>query len=77
MALILIGVLLIIAGVVLSTLKTLKRGKLSQSQETTTGEARDTLEPEGRGDNLSLKSDVPGMALYLLGAILIFAGAIF
>lgn len=77
MALILIGVLLIIAGVVLSTLKTLKRGKLSQAREPVTGEPRDTLEPKGQGDRLSLKADMPGAALFLLGAILIFAGAIF
>ena len=77
MALILIGVLFIIAGVVLSTLKTLRRGRLSQAREPITGEPRDTLEPTGRGDNLSLKADLPGIALFGLGAILIFLGALF
>jgi hypothetical protein len=75
MALVLIGVLLIIAGVVLSTLKTLQRGRLSQSRDAESGAPRDTLEPAGRGDRLSLKADLPGIALFAIGAVLIFAGA--
>jgi drug/metabolite transporter (DMT)-like permease len=77
MALILIGVLLIIAGVVLATLKTLKRGRLSQSREPGSGEQRDTLEPTGKGDRLALQADLPGIGLCILGAILILAGSIF
>lgn len=77
MALILIGVLLVIAGVVLSTLKTLKRGRLSQSREPGTGEPRDTLEPTGKGDRLALQADLPGIGLFILGAILILAGSLF
>lgn len=77
MPLILIGVALIIAGVVLSTLRTLRRGRLSEAHEPDTGAPRDTLEPTGKGDELSLKADLPGIALFVLGAILIFFGAFF
>lgn len=77
MVLIVIGVLLIIGGVVLSTLKTLRHGRLSQSEEPVTHEHRDTLEPKGRGDRLSLKDDLPGIALYVIGGILILVGAVF
>lgn len=77
MVLIAVGVLLIIAGVVLSTLRTLRRGRLSQARRPATGEPRDTLEPSGKGDRLSLKADLPGIALFGLGLVLIFVGAFF
>ncbi len=77
MVLIVIGVLLIIGGVVLSTVKTLRDGRLSQAEEPVTHEQRDTLEPKGRGDRLSLKDDLPGIAMYVIGGVLILAGAFF
>ena len=75
MLLIVIGALLVVAGMVMATIWTLRRGRLSQSEQPITHEQRDTLEPIGRGRRLSLKADVPGLALILLGAILLFAGA--
>lgn len=75
MLLIAIGAALIIIGVVLSTVRTLKRGRLSQGREAGTGEPRDTLEPKGRGDRLSFMSDLPGIVLFVFGAALIFLGA--
>lgn len=72
MALILVGVLLIIAGIVLAANNTIRRGRLSEAPEPVT---HDTLEPNGRGRRLSFKPDLPGLALILLGVILMFAGA--
>jgi hypothetical protein len=75
MPLILIGVLLAVGGVVLSALRMIRAGRLSQPQGGAPGDAPDTLEPQGRGRRLDLKVDLPGIALFVLGVILIFAGA--
>jgi uncharacterized membrane protein len=75
MGLIGIGALLVIAGMVVATLSTLRRGKLSQAEEPLTHEPRDTLEPIGRGRRLNLKADLPGFALILIGIVLMALGA--
>ncbi len=74
MLLIVIGALLIVGGVVLAANSTLKRGRLSQAEQPVSNEPRDTLEPKGRGRQLSLKADLPGMALIAVGAVLLFLG---
>lgn len=74
MGLIAIGAFLIIAGVVLAAVRTLKRGRLSQDEQPITHEQRDTLEPIGRGRRLSFKPDLPGLALIAIGVILLFLG---
>jgi drug/metabolite transporter (DMT)-like permease len=76
MALIWFGALCIVAGVVLATLRTLGRGRLSQPRRLNADEAPDTLEPSGRGDRLSLGADLPGIGLAVFGAVLIFVGAL-
>ena len=75
MLLIVAGALLIVGGMVMATISTLKRGRLSQAEQPVTHAPRDTLEPSGRGRRLSLKADLPGLALILLGAFLLFLGA--
>ena len=69
------GALCIIAGIVVATLRTLRRGRLSQPRSLNADDTPDTLEPTGRGDRLSLGADLPGLGLALVGAVLIFAGA--
>lgn len=76
MGLVWIGAALVILGIVVSTITTLKRGRLSQDEQPVTHEPRDTLEPQGRGRQLSLKADLPGIALVGLGFILLAAAAI-
>lgn len=75
MALIAIGALLIIAGIIVAANATLKRGRLSQAEQPISHAPRDTLEPSGQGRRLSLKADLPGLAMIALGAILLFLGA--
>jgi hypothetical protein len=75
MLLIWLGALFIIAGVVVATLRTLRRGRLSQPRSLDADPAPDTLEPSGRGDRLSLGADLPGIGLALFGAVLLFVGA--
>ena len=74
MLLIAIGALLIIGGVVLAAMSTMKRGRLSQAEEPVSRAPRDSLEPTGRGRTLSLKADLPGIALIALGVLLLFLG---
>ena len=76
MTLIWIGALCIIAGVVLATMRTVGRGRLSKPRSLNADNKPDTLEPSGKGDRLSLGSDLPGIGLALLGAVLIFVGAL-
>ena len=76
MLLISLGALCMIVGIVLATVRTLRRGRLSQPHSLTAGEAPDTLEPSGRGDRLNLAVDLPGIGLALVGAVLIFVGAL-
>ena len=70
-----LGALLMVAGVVVASVTTARRGRLSQAEQPITHEERDTLEPTGRGRRLSLRSDLPGIGLALLGALLMFIGA--
>lgn len=74
MLLIAIGALLIIGGVVLAANSTLKRGRLSEAEQPVSHEPRDSLEPTGRGRSLSLKADLPGLAMIAIGVILLFLG---
>lgn len=76
MVLISLGALCIIAGIVLATLRTLRRGRLSQPRSLNADDRPDTLEPSGRGDRLSLGADMPGIGLAIVGAVLIFIGAL-
>ena len=76
MLLISVGALCMIAGVIMATLRTLRRGRLSQARSLDNDEIPDTLEPSGQGDQLSLTADLPGIALALFGAVLIFIGAL-
>ena len=74
MLLIAIGALLIIGGVVLAANATLKRGRLSQAEQPISHAPRDSLEPIGRGRRLSLKADLPSLAIIAIGVILLFLG---
>ena len=76
MLLISVGVICMLVGIVIATLRTLRRGRLSEAHSLDSDEIPDTLEPSGRGDRLSLAADLPGIGLALVGAVLIFAGAL-
>jgi len=76
MLLISFGALCMIAGVLIATLSTLRRGRLSQFRRVRDQERRETLEPSGRGDRLNLIGDLPGIGLMVIGAVLIFVGAL-
>ena len=75
MALVVIGALLVIVGVATAAIRTAGRGRLSQPNSQTSARPT-TLEPTGKGRQLSLRADLLGLGMAALGAILIFAGAL-
>ena len=70
-----IGALLVIAGVVMTAISTLRRGRLSEPRPIAPDSPRDTLEPSGAGRRLSAKGDLPGLALMGLGAVLLLVAS--
>jgi hypothetical protein len=75
MALVVIGALLVIAGVAMAAVRTAGRGRLSQTDAETSAQSN-TLEPTGEGRRLSLKADLLGLGIAAAGAILILGGAL-
>lgn len=76
MVLIWIGALLVISGMVVTAVTTLRRGRLSEAKPPTSEAPRDTLEPTGRGRRLSLGADLPGIGLIALGAAFLLVSAV-
>ena len=72
------GALFVLVGVLYLVAKAIWKGPMSGSTPARSGESRPTLEPAGRGISVfGLSRNWPGLALMLLGAILLLAGAIF
>ena len=69
---IILGALLLVIGIVMAASRTASRGKLSDPHATGPLRKTNTLEPRGRGGRLSLKADLPGLALMAIGAVLVF-----
>ena len=76
MLLVWIGALLIISGVVLTATRTLQLGRLSDARRPPARRAPDTLEPKDGGRRLSIKADLPGLALIAAGSLLLLAVAL-
>lgn len=74
MPLVVIGAMLIVVGVALAAIRTAQRGRLSQANTRGASARPDTLEPSGEGQRLSLKADLPGIGLIIVGAVLMIAG---
>ena len=75
MALVWIGALLVVGGVVFTAAQAIWKGRLSDARPTRSGVASDTLEPQPRSSGFGLKANWPGLALIALGAVLLLAGA--
>jgi hypothetical protein len=75
MALLVIGAVFVIVGVTLAALRTAGRGRLSQPHAQISARSG-TLEPTGKGRRLSLKADLLGLGMAVLGVILMLAGAL-
>ena len=77
MAIVLIGALLVICGILYMVAKVLGQGRLSGTSRRSTMVESTTLEPRTRGTAFDLRSNWIGLALVALGAILLFAGGVF
>jgi hypothetical protein len=76
MLLVWLGALLIISGIVLTATRTIQFGRLSDARRPPAMAAPDTLEPKDRGRRLSIKADLPGLALIAVGSLLLLAVAL-
>ena len=76
MTMVWLGALFVIAGVVYMAAQPLWRGRLSSPGASRPGQAADTLEPARPAGGFSLKSNWPGLALVVGGAVLLLAGAV-
>lgn len=72
MAVTLLGALLVVAGLVLLAAQPIWRGRLSTLRRTSAPEP--TLEPQSPGAGFGLKENWPGLALIVLGAVLLLVG---
>ena len=70
-----IGALLVTGGVVYTATQAIWRGRLSDARPTSSGLARDTLEPRNPAGGFDLKANWPGLALIGVGALLLLVGA--
>jgi hypothetical protein len=81
MTLVMIGALLVLAGVVFMAAQPLWRGRLSSVKRPDEGlgsvVASDSLEPRRPARGFGIKWNWPGLAMVAAGAVLLLAGAIF
>jgi hypothetical protein len=76
MALVWIGALLVLIGVLILAVQPLQRGRLSGGR-LREPKASDTLEPRRPGSGFGIKSNWPGLALVGFGIVLLLAAAAF
>jgi drug/metabolite transporter (DMT)-like permease len=77
MTLVWLGALLVFGGVVFMAAQPLWRGRLSRARPLRSAERSDTLEPQRPATGFGIKSNWPGLALVVVGAVLLLAGAAF
>jgi hypothetical protein len=72
-----LGALLVLIGVLLMAAPPIWRGRLSGRRSRSAVAGANTLEPRKPGAGFGLATNWPGLALVVLGAILLLAGAAF
>jgi hypothetical protein len=77
MVVIFIGALLLIGGSLVMAYTAIWRGRLSGASRRASIEESTTLEPRGRSAAFDPKANWPGLALIVLGTILLFLGTAF
>ena len=70
-----LGALLVLGGVLLTAAKALSRGRLSEARGRGQVSAGHTLEPRRPSGGLSLKANWAGIALIVLGCLLLLGSA--
>jgi hypothetical protein len=74
MAIILLGALLVLGGLVFLVAQPIWRGRLSTARRPSAATPEPTLEPSKPGAGFSLKENWPGLALMVLGGGLLLLG---
>ncbi len=77
MTLIWLGALLILVGVIVTAMPAILQGRFSRLRRLRTARSSSTLEPERPGKGLDPQTSWPGLAMIVLGAILLLVGATF
>lgn len=77
MALIWIGALLIIGGMIYTAIQPIMKGRLSRVRPVSPARPGNTLEPERPAGGFGLESSWPGLAMIGVGALVMLAWAIF
>ena len=77
MIVILIGALLFFAGLLFMAYVAIWRGRLSGASRRDSTVESTTLEPKGRSAAFDPRANWPGLALIVLGSILIYVGTTF
>jgi drug/metabolite transporter (DMT)-like permease len=72
-----LGALLILAGVVVTAMPPILQGRFSRLRRLGTTRPSNTLEPERPARGFDPQASWPGLAMIVLGAILLLAGAAF
>lgn len=74
MAVTLLGALLVMGGLLFLVAQPLWRGRLSTARRASAAVPKPTLEPSGPGAGFRLKENWLGLALMVLGGLLLFVG---
>ncbi len=74
MAVTLLGALLVLGGLVLLMAQPIWHGRLSVGRRASATTPEPTLEPSKPGAGFSLKENWPGLALMVLGGLLLLVG---
>ena len=74
MAVTLLGALLVLGGLVLLAAQPMWHGRLSTGRQASAATPEPTLEPSKPGAGFSLKENWPGLALMVLGGLLLLVG---
>jgi hypothetical protein len=70
------GALLVIGGLVFTASQAVRKGRLSGARPSP-GQPTDTLEPPRNTGGFSLRENWPGLAIIVLGALLLLFGSAF
>jgi hypothetical protein len=76
MAMIWIGALLILGGVVYTAIQPMMKGRMSRVRPVSPVRPGNTLEPERPARGFGLHSNWPGLAMIAVGALVLLASAI-
>ena len=71
------GALLVIGGLVFTATQAIRKGRLSAVKRSSTGQPSDTLEPAHNTGGFGLAENWPGLAIIVIGALLLLFGSAF